>query len=109
MVGDFYLWISASPPSTTSLGQISIIPQADSKPWLIFGGLSELFSSDEKRSFNKGNSTRNNNFNNFINHKNFIDLGFYSNYYTWHNKREKHAANFSRLDRVMANSFWIKL
>lgn len=56
----------------------------------------------------RGNSTRYNNFNSFINNNNLIDLGSIGNPFTWH-KREKHADIFSRLDRALANYLWIKL
>lgn len=44
-----------------------------------------------------------NNFNNFIQRNNLIDLKFSSNPFAWHNKTKEHAAIFSRLDRAMAN------
>lgn len=56
-----------------------------------------------------GFSTRSNNFNNFINTNTFIDLGFLGNYFTWHNKREKYAAIFSRLDHASVNHLRVRL
>lgn len=65
--------------------------------------IKEVSSPDEKLSLSHGNSIRYNNFNNFINVDNLVNLGFSSNCYTGHNKREDHPAIFARLDRTMAN------
>lgn len=81
------------------------IGNMDFEPWFIIRELDELSSSDEKISFSKGNSTMYNNYNNFINNNNLIDLGFLGNRYTWHNRRKDPIAIFSRLDRVMANRY----
>lgn len=81
------------------------IGNMDFEPWFIIRELDELSSSDEKISFSKGNSTMYNNYNNFINNNNLIDLGFLGNRYTWHNRRKDSIAIFSRLDRVMANRY----
>lgn len=75
---------------------------------MIVGELNELSRPEEQSFRNKGNSTKYNNFNNFIQEHNFIDLGLRGNPYIWYNRREKCAAVFSRLNRALTNHFWIK-
>lgn len=53
--------------------------------------------------------TRYNNSNYFMNANNLVDLGFSSNPFTWHNKRDDGVVIFSRLDRAMANRQWIQI
>lgn len=50
----------------------------------------------------KGNSTRYNISNPFILDNNLIELGYVVDPYTWHNKRGKQVAMFSRVDHALA-------
>lgn len=76
---------------------------------MVLGDLNEFYSRMEKLSAHKDNSTGHDNFNNFINSNNLIDVSFLDNPFTWHNRREKYAAVFSRLDRALINHLWIRL
>lgn len=89
--------------------QIGNLSGKNNKPRIVLGDLNEFSSPKEKFSINKGNSTRYNIFNNFIDENDLIVLGFTSNHYTWHNKREEHVGIFSHLDRALANHLWINL
>lgn len=93
MVKDIHLWILHH-QLQINLWEIGNIPYAGTKPWVILGDLNELSSLDEKLSTNTGKSTRYNTFNNFTNNYNLIDLGFTSNPYIGHKKREKHGLPF---------------
>ncbi|KAH0778499.1 hypothetical protein KY290_004926 [Solanum tuberosum] len=75
------------------------------------GEFNEVLHAREKLGGNNINHNRASLFWNCLNECKMIDLRFKGCKYTWTNKRYKNMSNliFERLDRCVANDFWIKL
>ncbi|KAK9265469.1 hypothetical protein L1049_012595 [Liquidambar formosana] len=77
------------------------------EPWAVISDFNEILSVHEKKGGNAGNSSRINDFMEFIDRCNLIDIGHIGLPYTWYNKREGIDAIFERLDRVLVNLDWL--
>ena len=72
-------------------------------PWAIIGDFNEILYPHEKIGGNQGNTSRIQDFGDFINNCQLLDLESFGLPYTWFNKRKDLASIFKKLDRVLIN------
>lgn len=78
-------------------------------PWVVLGEFNKISSISKKFGGNPPNHNRINQFNNFLNCCNILDLGFRGPKYTWSNLRKYNQLIMERLDRFVANPSWLNL
>ena len=75
-------------------------------PWAIIREFNEILYSHEKIGGNQGNTSRMQDFGDFIDNLELLDLESFGLPYTWFNKRKYSASIFEKLDRVLINEQW---
>ncbi|XP_019258278.1 PREDICTED: uncharacterized protein LOC109236539 [Nicotiana attenuata] len=90
--------------------QLTTIARTTTHNWFIGGDFNEVLKARDKFGGNPINLNRSNQFWNYINKCNLIDLGYKGSKYTWTNKRytSGNTLILERIDRCFANEGWIK-
>lgn len=108
MVWNNYIWLPTQHLQKRLWKQVTSIPNIDNDPWLTIGDLNKLSNPGEKSLDINGTSSKYANFNNFIQSKNLIDLGYTCTPFTWYNKRKADEA-ILLLDCALVNHHWIRM
>ena len=75
-------------------------------PWVIVGDFNEVLHAHEKIGGTNGNSSRMQNFSNFIDNYHLLELESFDLTYIWFNKRRDSSSIFEKLNRVLINDQW---
>lgn len=79
---------------------------AASEPWVMVGDFNCILSNEEKDGGQDKEAWELNDFRNFIDNNDLIDIGFVGFPFTWNNKRHGRANIRQRLDRAIVNPQW---
>ncbi|KAH7846917.1 hypothetical protein Vadar_019661 [Vaccinium darrowii] len=86
--------------------RLSVKLIADSEPWSMVGDFNCILSNEEKDGGQDKETWELNDFRNFIDNNDLIDIGFVGFPFTWNNKRHGWANIRQRLDRAIVNPQW---